>query len=784
MTDLTTQSVFAAILESLQSAAAYNRDDVARPVAILWPDEKREWESLIPRLRIALPQLLVFGSYDKTNRSGPAIWLRCVLAGRIPEVIWASDDVPIIYLPGVSRPTLRATEECPAELRPLAELQYRSVFWSQYSGKDWTIAAFLQTDKGGLGLNVAKDKATVASIHRSLEKLVDVPAAELRAKSLHNPLDSNDFDSFVSDDPIDDLLTWLADPAGTKQRWDESRWETLCSRGKSDYGFDPVTDGELVGAERLGVQETGAWKSVWKRFAATPARYAGLANLLRKAKPQPASGNLFAAIRSESWPQDNEAGESELRQTLGSMSSLPADQARKEIQELEKRHKLRREWVWAKLGQAPLAHALEHLNTLATATTTPLTGASTDDMIHAYADSGWRADAAVLDCLAAVITHEDRTAVCTAIQHVYTSWLRDAAELFQQRVQAHPLAGRELDRLGEVTEGTCVLFADGLRFDVGCKLKDMLQGKVGSLEFTHHTTALPSVTPTAKPAVSPIADQITGLTGGEEFRPSVAHLEKDLTIDRFRKLLEDDGFQVLAGAEVGDPQGRAWTEYGNLDQTGHQEGIGLARRIPELVLGLASRIESLLAAGWCEVRVVTDHGWLLVPGTLPKAELPKYLTATRWGRCAVVKESANVDLTCFPWFWSDKVRVACPTGIDCFIAGKEYNHGGLSLQECVVPRLVIRGVVEAVPTAKIAEIKWVGLRCRVKVTGQTIGCTVDLRDKANDAATSLTSPRPVATDGSVSLMVEKDEREGSATILVLLDTAGTVIDKMPVTVGE
>ena len=104
--NLTPQTVFAAILDSLNSAAAYNRDDVVRPTAILWPDEKREWEGLVPRLRTALPQLLVFGPYDKTPRSGPAIWLRCVLAGRISEVTWASDDVPIIYLPGVSRPTL------------------------------------------------------------------------------------------------------------------------------------------------------------------------------------------------------------------------------------------------------------------------------------------------------------------------------------------------------------------------------------------------------------------------------------------------------------------------------------------------------------------------------------------------------------------------------------------------------------------------------------------------------------------------------------------------------
>lgn len=488
------------------------------------------------------------------------------------------------------------------------------------------------------GPNIARDKATAASIRRCLEKLVDVPLADLRTKSLHSPLDSDDFDSLISDDPVDDLLTWLADPAVTRQRWDGSRWETLCSRCKNDYGFDPVADGELVGAELLGVQEKAVWKSAWKRFAATPGRYAGLADLLRKAKPQPKSGDLFASIRTEYWPQDNEAEEADLRQALNGLFSLSVNQARAQLQELEKKHKPRREWVWAKLGQAPLASALAHLNTLAEVTKTPLVGASIDDMIRSYVEVGWHADAEVLDCLATVATHAGRTAVCTAIQRVYAPWLRDAAELFQQRTKEHPLAGRELDRLGDVPEGTCVLFADGLRFDVGRKLKDMLDGKVGSLAFMHHTTALPSVTPIAKPAVSPVADKITGLTGGEEFRPSVAHLEKDLTPDRFRKLLEEDGFQVLAGTEMGDPNGYAWTEYGNLDQTGHQEGIGLARRIPELLSGLASRIQSLLEAGWREVRVVTDHGWLLLPGSLPKADLPKYLTATRWG---AVRSSKN-----------------------------------------------------------------------------------------------------------------------------------------------
>jgi hypothetical protein len=108
-TGLTTRAsstVFDALVEALTGAAAYNRDDVVPPAAILWTDERREWESLVPRLRVVLAQFLTLGAYDQANRVGPAIWLRCALAGRVPEVTIPPDLVPIIYLPGVSRSTL------------------------------------------------------------------------------------------------------------------------------------------------------------------------------------------------------------------------------------------------------------------------------------------------------------------------------------------------------------------------------------------------------------------------------------------------------------------------------------------------------------------------------------------------------------------------------------------------------------------------------------------------------------------------------------------------------
>jgi hypothetical protein len=77
------------------------------------------------------------------------------------------------------------------------------------------------------------------------------------------------------------------------------------------------------------------------------------------------------------------------------------------------------------------------------------------------------------------------------------------------------------------------------------------------------------------------------------------------------------------------------------------------------------------------------------------------------------------------------------------------------------------------------------LRCKIKVDGQCDGCKADLRDKAADPTTSLVDAKVVGKDGTVSLVVkaEYDSREGTASMLVLLDPAGNVLEKMPVTVG-
>ena len=89
------------------------------------------------------------------------------------------------------------------------------------------------------------------------------------------------------------------------------------------------------------------------------------------------------------------------------------------------------------------------------------------------------------------------------------------------------------------------------------------------------------------------------------------------------KALGEAGWQVLGEDDLGDPQGRAWTELGATDTYGHQHGWKLAHHLAGELRRLERRVVSLLEHGWQQVVIVTDHGWLFLPEGLPVDELPK-----------------------------------------------------------------------------------------------------------------------------------------------------------------
>ena len=483
---------------------------------------------------------------------------------------------------------------------------------------------------------------------------------------------------------------------------------------------------------------------------------------------------------SESWPQNNESAEIALRDALVGLSSLNPDTARRKIIELEQNHGKRRSWVWASLGSAPLAQAIEHLGVMARVTEHVAWGTSTSEVMQKYVEDGWVADLAVLDALSSVERMEDVRAVRSAVRTVYRPWLEMTVEAFQHAVAVSELGGYQVDHPPEVDKGTCLLFVDGLRFDLANRLGTMLEQKEIEVEVEACLTALPSVTATAKPAISPAASE---LVGGEDFETVVKANGSKVTAQLLRRLVGDAGFQVLGAEELGDIAGRAWLESGSIDEYGHTHGWRVAHHAVAELRGLAERIAGLLDYGWQKVVVVTDHGWLLMPGNLPKAELPEHLTEIRKGRCARLKEGSQTNQQIVSWHWDPEVRIAMAPGIHCYEAGKEYEHGGLSPQECVVPILTATGRV-SYAAVSISEVRWRRLRCNITVDGSAASAYVDIRTKGGDPSTTLTmGGKELGSEGEVFLLVEDADREDEAALVVVVGPDGTVLSQTSTIVG-
>ena len=184
--------------------------------------------------------------------------------------------------------------------------------------------------------------------------------------------------------------------------------------------------------------------------------------------------------------------------------------------------------------------------------------------------------------------------------------------------------------------------------------------------------------------------------------------------------------------------------------------------------------------------MVTDHGWLLLPGGLPKVELKSFLTETRWSRCAALKVGAQIDALAFKWHWNPTVMMASPPGAGSYRAGIEYSHGGVSLQEMVTPVLRVQSTQPAGGAARLLEAKWTGAKCRVLVGGNCEGVRVDVRSSQSDPNSSLLTDkqaRETTADGKVSVFLENDADIGNQAEVVLLDSSGQVIHSLPTTLG-
>jgi hypothetical protein len=752
-----------ALTAALRDAASYNASAEAAPETVVWCDANSEFVSLIPALRERLPELLTYGDYNFAERTGPAVWLRAATAGAIDGVTWPEDLTPIIYLPGVAREILKGAEDCPPPLQPLVWFTVAGSLFGHVNGKDWTLRAFLVSERGALRLRVNDDAATRAALGAAATRLFSRPVDELKNKIW----DADQFNSLLAPDLDAEMLDWI--DGQLNETAEPARFQAFANLSAKQLDFDPRKLCIPDAARRL-TKRDGRWRQVWARFEVATG-YEGVVSALAMQEP---TGLFDHEDNPDAYPKLNTKGEAKLRQDLLSLSDLSLEAARAQIMALEDEHSWRRKTIWARRGEAPLAQALFHLVVVAAAK--PLPPHDGPALARAYVDQGSAVDWAAMQALAAAPRQIDREAVAAAIRAIYLPWLDEGAVALQELLNTGKL--KLAPPPSSPSDATTILFVDGFRMDLARELEKRLTAQSLTVALSWSWSGFPTVTATCKPMVTPVAHLLSGPSQTSDVLP-LAPDGKAASKSVLYKLMKSQGWETDNALL---PNQKLWTETADFDEEGHALGAKLAERVDAGIRDTADVVMQLVRNGR-KVRIVTDHGWLLMPGGLPVAALDAGLTEAngKRTRCAMVKSRAETSYLQLPWTWNDEVYVAAATGARSFYAAYEYAHGGISPQECILPVMDISGSASS-NDVSITEARWEGLRLRIAVVGGA-DLRADVRLGLETAGTSLAKGGRVLDEHGKTSVLLSDDHEGEAASIVILDDHDRVVAYQTTKVG-
>ena len=215
------ESILDYLIGGLRKAAIYNRHDLAAPSVVLWTDGRGCGQSYSSAARC----------HARAADSGPRDHRRAyrtVHLAALPVRSWRLEKrPPFVYLPGIARHAFRGAAGFPEAARHLFALQFQGQFWSQLNGKDWTPSAFLSSEEGGLGLDLARDRATLDAVGAQLAHVLRATPESLRGRRL----EATDFHGLAAGDPVGLLLEWMASEDGKHDDWPAERWagfKALC----------------------------------------------------------------------------------------------------------------------------------------------------------------------------------------------------------------------------------------------------------------------------------------------------------------------------------------------------------------------------------------------------------------------------------------------------------------------------------------------------------------------------------------------------------------------------
>ena len=351
-----------------------------------------------------------------------------------------------------------------------------------------------------------------------------------------------------------------------------------------------------------------------------------------------------------------------------------------------------------------------------------------------------------------------------------------------------PVTSRMEKTLWSARGKRAVVIVDALRYDCALGLRDALHGH--EVEVEPLVAALPTITAIGMTALLPLGKAAVTLAWkGNTVQPLVNGKDTAVRANRLdwltafgaqcRDIAELEGYSEPP-AGLGDLL--VVSGHDEVDSIGHGEAQTLIRHLQIEVERLARLVRKLHRWGFERVHVVTDHGFILLDEEQLPDEVPceKDWCHVRKERYALVPAGADLPLVTFACPWDASVRVAVPPGLAFFMAEKSFSHGGVAVQELIIPHLTSKsnlvtakriGVEVVMPTTKLA-------RTAVKVilrpttaspaSGQMslfgeMGRTLTL-DVCRYGASTITANTSVLASGPKELRLQPQDQEQTVTL--------------------
>jgi hypothetical protein len=267
------------------------------------------------------------------------------------------------------------------------------------------------------------------------------------------------------------------------------------------------------------------------------------------------------------------------------------------------------------------------------------------------------------------------------------------------------------------SETVCYVLVDALRYEMGVALKGLLEG-AQELRLEPAIAAIPTITPIGMAALMPGADQSFSVIehkGDLAVRieasvaanlsdrrkiwkgrvPKLVDLELDKvlsqSVSQLEKRIADAPLILVRSVEI--------------DAVGEGSNTFLARQVIDTAINNVARaIKRLAGLGVAKFIVTADHGHLFVHERDESQRIDKPggheigLHRRCWAGRGGSNPAGTVRITAAQLGYESDLDFVFPANNSIFKAGGDlaYHHGGLSLQELVVPVLCVR-----MPTVKV-----------------------------------------------------------------------------------